>query len=90
MADLPNITLDDLPGLLAHIDAHDRETWVQVAMGVKSEFGEAGFDDWNSWSQNGDSYNAGDAKSVWKSCSAGKIGIGTVIHLAKEKGWKPL
>lgn len=89
MPDLPDITLDDLPGLLAHIDAHDRETWVQVAMGVKSEFGDAGFDDWNSWSQNGDSYNAGDAKSVWKSCKRGKTGIGTVIHLAKERGWKP-
>ncbi|SDS02730.1 putative DNA primase/helicase [Halopseudomonas litoralis] len=88
MTDMPDITLDDLRGLLAHISADDRDTWVQVAMGVKAEFGEGGFDEWDSWSQTGAGYKAAEALSVWKSCKGGKVGIGTVVHLAKQGGWK--
>lgn len=89
MSDLPDIDLSDLPDLLAHISPDDRDTWVQVAMGVKAEFGEPAFSDWDSWSQGGDRYKATDAISVWKSCKGGKVGIGTVIHLAQQGGWKP-
>lgn len=89
MNDLPNIELDELRALLAHINPDDRDTWVQVAMGVKAEFGEAGFADWDVWSQGSADYKAAAAKSVWKSCKGGKVSIGTVIHLAKEGGWKP-
>lgn len=89
MADHPEITLADLPALLSFISPDDRNTWVEVAMGVKAEFGEAAFPDWDSWSQGSDSYKAADAKAVWRSCKGGKIGIGTVIHYAKQGGWKP-
>lgn len=89
MADLPDIELDDLSGLLAHISPDDRDTWVQVAMGIKAEFGEPAFADWDSWSQGGAGYKPADARSVWKSCKGGKVGIGTVIHLAQQGGWKP-
>lgn len=89
MADLPDIELDELPGLLAHISPDDRDTWVQVAMGVKAEFGEDGLSDWDSWSQGSREYTQAAAKSVWKSCKGGKVGIGTVIHLAQQGGWKP-
>ena len=52
MSKLPDITLDDLPGLLAHINPDtDRDSWVKIGMGVKAHFGEDGFNDWNSWSQ---------------------------------------
>jgi len=89
MTDFPNIELNDLPGLLAHINPDDRDTWVQVAMGVKAEFGEPAFSDWDSWSQGGAGYKPAAARSVWKSCKGGKVGIGTVIHLAKQGGWQP-
>lgn len=89
MADLPDIELDELPGLLAHISPDDRDTWVQVAMGVKAEFGEPAFADWDNWSAAGAGYKPRDARSVWRSCKGGAIGIGTVIHLAQQGGWKP-
>lgn len=89
MSDLPDIELDELPGLLAHISPDDRDTWLQVAMGVKAEFGEPAFADWDSWSQGSSEYKVAAAKSVWKSCKGGKVGIGTVIHLAQQGGWKP-
>ncbi|WP_217476598.1 PriCT-2 domain-containing protein [Stutzerimonas stutzeri] len=83
------LTLADLGELLQYIGADDRDTWLAVAMGVKAEFGEAGFDAWNAWSQTGEGYSAADAKSVWKSCRKRGTGMGTVIKLAKDKGWAP-
>lgn len=89
MVDRVPLTLDDLDDLLTFIAADDRDTWRTVGMGVKAEFGEAGFDVWDRWSQSGDGYKAADAKSVWKSFRKRGVGMGTVIKLAQEKGWKP-
>jgi len=83
------LTLNDLAELLTFIHADDRDTWLAVAMGVKAEFGEAGFDAWDAWSQSGDGYKAADARSVWKSCRKRGTGMGTVIKLAKDNGWSP-
>lgn len=90
MAERLPITIDELPDLLGHISPNvDHDTWVQVAMGVKAEFGDAGFDPWDTWSKDGKSYKAETALSVWKSCKGGKVGFGTVVHLARDGGWKP-
>src|SRR5690554_1052973 len=86
--ELPDIKLDELPDLLAHICPDERDIWVQVAMGVKAEFGDPGFPDWDSWSQGSADYRAADARAVWRSCKGGKVGIGTVIHLAQQGGWR--
>ncbi|WP_244101400.1 PriCT-2 domain-containing protein, partial [Burkholderia ambifaria] len=32
---------------LSHVPADDRDTWVQMGMAIKAEFGEAGFDFWD-------------------------------------------
>jgi len=89
MVDRVPLTLADLGELLQYIGADDRDTWLAVAMGVKAEFGEAGFDAWNAWSQTGEGYSSADAKSVWKSCRKRGTGMGTVIKLAKDAGWAP-
>lgn len=90
MADRIPLTLSDLAELLQYISPDcDRDTWVAVAMGVKAEFGEAGFDAWDSWSQGGATYKASDARSVWRSCRKAGTGMGTVIKLAREGGWHP-
>lgn len=74
---------------LSHIPNHERGTWVQMAMAVKSELGDAGFDIWNEWSARADNYNARDAKDVWRSVNAsGKVTIATLIQKAKENGYK--
>lgn len=89
MSDRTPLAVSDLQKLLSYIPSDDRDTWVMVAMGVKAEFGEAGFDAWDSWSQTASSYKARDAKDVWKSCRKGGTGMGTVINLAKVNGWAP-
>lgn len=89
MSDRVPLTVADLQELLCYIPADDRDTWVAVAMGVKSEFGEAAFDAWDAWSQGEKSYNAKAARDVWKSCRKGGTGMGTVIKLAKDNGWAP-
>ena len=73
---------------LSFIGADHRETWVICAMGVKSELGEDGFELWNQWSQQSQSYSAQAARSVWKSIKGGATTIGSVFHEARANGWK--
>jgi putative DNA primase/helicase len=74
---------------LYFIPATDRDTWVRMAMAVKAKLGEEGFDLWDSWSQQADSYNAKDAQDVWRSLKAnGGVTAGTLFHEAKAHGWR--
>ncbi|WP_339514480.1 DUF5906 domain-containing protein [Pseudomonas sp. RL_15y_Pfl2_60] len=83
------VTLQDLPVLLEFISASDRDTWVQVGMGIKAEFGGDGWDAWNTWSQSDKDYKSSDAESVWKSFRKSGTGFGTVLKLALDNGWTP-
>lgn len=83
------LTVADLHELLSYIPADDRETWLQVGMGVKAEFGTNGFDAWDTWSSSAASYSTADAKTVWRSFRKAGTGMGTVIKLAKDGGWRP-
>lgn len=81
--------ISTIQAALAHIPSGDRDLWVRMAMAVKSECGEDGFDTWDQWSQADETYNAADAKATWKSCKAnGRITIGTLFHEAKQHGFK--
>ncbi len=73
---------------LQYIDAHDRDSWVKAAMALKSEFSESARDIWEQWSSQADNYSPRDAASVWRSCTVGAIGIGTLFYLAKQNGWQ--
>lgn len=74
---------------LGYIPPDDRDTWRQAGMALKAGFGEEGFSLWNEWSQTAQSYNANDARDVWKSFKGGKITINTLFHLAKQSGFDP-
>jgi len=89
VADQIPVSLEDLRVLLRFIPATDRETWVQVGMGIKAEFGTNGWDAWGTWSQSGTGYKLSDAKTVWKSFRKAGTGLGTVIKLAMDNGWTP-
>lgn len=89
MSDQIPLSLSDLRVLLHYIPACDRDTWITVGMGIKAEFGTDGWDAWDTWSQSGTGYNLQDAKTVWKSFRKGGTGIGSVIKLAQDNGWKP-
>jgi putative DNA primase/helicase len=58
---------DRIREALGFIPADDRDTWVKMGMAIKSEVGDAGFDLWDGWSQQADTYNSRDARDVWKS-----------------------
>ena len=72
---------------LSFVPAEDRDVWVAMAMAVKFELGDAGFDIWDAWSRTADNYNAGAARAVWRSCRGRGVTSGTLFHTAKAHGW---
>lgn len=70
-------------------NSDDRELWVRMGAGIKTELGEDGFDIWDRWSQTADNYQSQSAKAVWKSLKPGRVNIGSVFHEAKNGGYKP-
>ena len=81
--------IDRIREALQFIDASDRETWLRMGMAIKSELADTGFDLWEAWSQQANSFNGKDARDVWKSIRAGgKVTIGTLFYEAKANGWR--
>ena len=73
---------------LAFIDPSDRDLWVRMAMAVKSELGDSGFEIWDAWSMLSESYVSRDALAVWKSSRVdGGVTIATLFFEAKRNGW---
>lgn len=73
---------------LQFVSPADRDTWLRMGMAIHAELGDHGFDTWNTWSQQAESYKAKDARDVWKSFHAGGgVGIGTLLHEARANGW---
>lgn len=84
------ITPDLIRAALAHIPASlARDEWARVAMAIKSEFSDdTGRELFDAWSATADGYSASDCRSTWRSIKAGGgVGIGTLLHLAKEHGF---
>lgn len=86
-------TLDDLVDALKFIDPNlEREHWVKVAMGIKSEFGDIGYDPFVDWSktETRNCFKEHSCRSTWRGISVnGGITIKTVFDMAKEGGYKP-
>lgn len=81
--------VDRIRGALQFVDPSDRETWLRMGMAIKSELNGEGFDLWDAWSQQAGSYNARDARDVWRSIRAdGGVSIGTLFYEAKANGWR--
>lgn len=66
----------------------DRDTWVRIAMALKSELGDNAFDMFDAWSQGGASYDSAAARATWRSLKqAGGVTVGTLYAIAKEYGY---
>ena len=75
---------------LAAIDASLADQywpWLQIGMALHA-ISDTLLSDWNSWSQQSEKYVEGEPARKWNSFSSGKIGPGTLFHLAKEAGWR--
>lgn len=84
------ITPDLIRAALAHIPASlARDEWARVGMAIKSEFPDAtGQDLFEAWSATVDGHDPRATRSTWRSIKAGGgVGIGTLLHLAKEHGF---
>ena len=84
---LDSFTLDQAVIALQFIDSGDRDTWVKVGTALKTEFGDAGLDDWLHWSSIWDGYKESDARAVWRSLKIGAVTIGSLIAMAKDRGF---
>jgi putative DNA primase/helicase len=83
------LTAETIRAALAHVDAHDRETWLRMGMAVKSELFDDGFDLWDAWSSTADNYNEKEARSVWKSIKvSGGVTVATLIREAIASGYR--
>lgn len=73
---------------LSFIDptALSREEWVNVGMGLK-QAGES-WETWDAWSAGDPArYHPGECERLWRSFRREGIGAGTVVHMARERGW---
>ena len=77
--------------MLRFIEADDRDIWVKVGGIIKDEFGDSGYSLWTDWRQSSDRYIEKDAAAVWKSLgkNSKRAGIGSIVHLARQRGWTP-
>jgi putative DNA primase/helicase len=66
-----------------------RDDWARVGMAIKSEFpDDMGRDLFTEWSATAGSFDAKAVADTWRSIKAGGgVGIGTLLHLAKENGF---
>lgn len=88
---ISSIDLSTTSDALRFLNAGDRDEWIEMGMAIKAEFGEAGFDVWDQWSQSDGTYKAKSVNASWKSFkkSGGRIiTIGTLIDKALKNGFK--
>ena len=85
----PQVDLLTAQTMLSYISPEGRDTWLQVGMGLKAEFGEAAFTAWDQWSALSDKYQPRAAMATWKSFKyrPGGYTIATVVKLAMQGGY---
>lgn len=82
----------DLVEVLEYIDpaSLDYQEWVNVGMGLK----ESGYpvEVWDKWSsRDAERYHAGECERKWDTFrgTASPVTGGTIVQMAKERGWQP-
>jgi AAA domain/Primase C terminal 2 (PriCT-2) len=79
---------------LAKIDPDcSMQKWVEYGMGLKHQFGDAGYKLWDSWSSKGRKYKPGETRKRWGSFTGATkdrrpITLRSVIRAAEEGGWQ--
>lgn len=67
----------------------DRATWISVGMALKEEGYPCSI--WDDWSQRDPRYHPGECEKKWAGFSgtATPVKGGTIVQMAKERGWTP-
>ena len=76
------------PDMLAVIPADDYGTWIDIGMALKAAGQDVSL--WDSWSQKSTKYPGHrEIEKRWNSFRSSGKGPGTLVHYAKENGWRP-
>lgn len=62
--------------------------WLQIGMALKS-VSDSLLPDWDNWSKRSAKYAEGVCAGKWRSFNGHGVGLGTLIHFAKQDGWTP-
>lgn len=101
MADKPLLDPSFLSSALGTLDASDYQTWMKYGIAIKGAVEdkqlteEEGFKLWDDWSKTcGEKYSERSQEQEWRRFrprdkGVGTVTVGTIIHEAKEAGWKP-
>lgn len=69
--------------------ADDYDIWITIGQTLHS-LDESLLDNWDEWSKQSEKYREGECHRRWRSFSKdGGRGLGSLIHIAQEHGWKP-
>jgi len=88
---------DTLREMLTCIPADDRGIWLKVLAalkmwGLQTEDEDLAFEIATEWSETSSKYDAESQEGTWDSLNRGAgdrvVTIGTLVHLARENGWK--
>jgi hypothetical protein len=70
------------------------QTFLEIGMALqslgwqRSDGTEINFDIWNDWCAASEHHNLAGLEQKWQSFTRSGIGIGTIFHLAEERGWR--
>jgi hypothetical protein len=84
--------LAKMPAETGEAIVDDRDLWFRFGAALKREYGEDGFEIWDTWSQKSPKYDAANSLYVWESIdlesySGTPVTLGTIFHLAGQHGW---
>jgi len=66
------------------------QDWLAVGMALKDWDEVAGLPLWDAWSRKSpEKYESGQCADKWGTFSGSGITVGTLFHMAKERGWTP-
>ncbi|MET3130288.1 putative DNA primase/helicase [Oxalobacteraceae bacterium GrIS 1.11] len=84
------VTMDAARAALSFVSSNDRDMWWRIGMALKSEFGDGGWELFETWSESASNFDVGAAKTVWKGIRpGGAVTIATLIGEAKAGGFNP-
>ena len=93
MSNFNACTEDDVSSALNYISGDDREMWILMGCAIKNEFGDGGFDLWDSWSSAQAGYNKKQIMTDWKAIKSfgnngSSVSIATLFKLAIDGGYQ--
>lgn len=95
-APIDGIRPEDVAEALSHVDSDcPMQQWIEVGMGLKHQFGAAGYEIWDQWSSKAKTKYPGEdeTKKRWDSFKGQTehrkpITVRSVLRVAEESGWK--